>query len=200
MRGPTVVWNVTKGGELLSGEPTEMITVPAVEGRLLRFQGDALHAVPRPADVYWTHVDGLPDRPETQRSVLLFNLWPTDYLLKDVEILPSTPNHQDENKEENLMAKTEKGDHHSCNPKSEWKPVEVVDFVPPVPTWWELATTTVYEEFWIPLMGSSRRRGTDRYFVPLEGTTEVRGFFSEENKVVRTRVSRAKERFLGWEL
>lgn len=67
--------------------------VPAVEGRLLRFEGSLLHAVPRPALAYldrkeggcnleiWTRRRPNPNDPADQertvfrRSVLLFNTW-----------------------------------------------------------------------------------------------------------------------------
>lgn len=57
----------------------ELVTVPAVNGRLLRFEGDTLHAVPRPADLWLLkYVQGAPQyEPEEEwgRSVILFNTW-----------------------------------------------------------------------------------------------------------------------------
>ncbi len=57
----------------------DLIVVPAVNGRLLRFRGDALHAVPRPADLWFlSFVKGAPQfKPEEEwgRSVILFNTW-----------------------------------------------------------------------------------------------------------------------------
>jgi hypothetical protein len=55
VQGLTIVWNVTNGGEFYQQRTSEMIVIPAVQGRLLRFQGNALHSVPRPADLYWSH-------------------------------------------------------------------------------------------------------------------------------------------------
>ena len=70
VRGPTCVFaNRKSGGDLIRRELTEkgkivddddaddaddveLVTVPAVPGRLLRFQGDYLHAVPRPTDLW----------------------------------------------------------------------------------------------------------------------------------------------------
>jgi len=69
-----------------------MYSIPAVEGRLLQFPGDRLHAVPRPHDVYWTHdVSGnhvhTPPH-QYERSVLLFNLWDaTTHLLLEEKVL-----------------------------------------------------------------------------------------------------------------
>ena len=106
VRGPTCVFpNRRSGGDLLrtvetelssddseescssgaSGSTTqeeddvELITVPAVPGRLLRFQGNYLHAVPRPTDLWLLKfVKGSATfEPEEQwgRSVILFNTW-----------------------------------------------------------------------------------------------------------------------------
>ena len=101
VRGPTCVFpNLKTGGELLSngnqlecqneqgGNKVELITVPAVGGRLLRFEGSSLHAVPRPADLWFlSFVKGAPEySPEETwgRSVILFNTW-ADKPPKDVE-------------------------------------------------------------------------------------------------------------------
>ena len=55
VRGPTCVFpDRRSGGELLrEGNDVEVFTVPAVPGRLLRFRGDYLHAVPRPTDLWF---------------------------------------------------------------------------------------------------------------------------------------------------
>lgn len=57
VRGPTFVfdkmegWNRKESEESDEGD-TEMVTVPCVPGRILRFDGRAMHAVPRPFDRY----------------------------------------------------------------------------------------------------------------------------------------------------
>ena len=57
VRGPTFVfdkmggWNREESEESDKGA-TEMVTVPCVPGRILRFDGRAMHAVPRPFDRY----------------------------------------------------------------------------------------------------------------------------------------------------
>ena len=53
-----------------------MHVVPALTARLLRFRGDAMHSVPRPANRYLAGATAAAseDRPE-QREVILFNLW-----------------------------------------------------------------------------------------------------------------------------
>ncbi len=60
-------------------DAVDLIVVPAVNGRLLRFSGSALHAVPRPPDLWFlSFVKGAPKfKPEEEwgRSVILFNTW-----------------------------------------------------------------------------------------------------------------------------
>jgi len=84
VRGPTCLFLDCKfGGDLLKQKENniDLITVPAVEGRLLRFEGSLLHAVPRPADLWLLPFTSLgPTDPEHiwGRSVVLFNTWPDD--------------------------------------------------------------------------------------------------------------------------
>ena len=93
VRGPTFVFDKMEGWE--RGERhdngrasnTEMVTVPCVPGRVLRFDGRAMHAVPKPFDRYLlsdkeekvlreeeAELYGDEDDDEL-RSVLLFNTW-----------------------------------------------------------------------------------------------------------------------------
>ena len=95
VRGPTCVWEGS-GASPFGGA---MAVVPAVAGRVLRFDGSLQHAVPKPAGVW---LDPPPPREaeavrgtddargelggELERSVVLFNTWhepPTD-LLRDL--------------------------------------------------------------------------------------------------------------------
>jgi hypothetical protein len=100
VEGPTAVWEPVEGSTNSGADAFGALTiVPACEGRLLRFQGDCMHAVPRPADVWLQHrfdsADGtdvwrssadLPVEDEAEarpppaahdltRSVVLFNTW-----------------------------------------------------------------------------------------------------------------------------
>lgn len=110
LRGPTCVfphqrkqWTIHNS---LSSESIKVITVPAVEGRVLRFPGDAMHAVPKPfsrwllqkedvkelvkkekceeidVDDEWNEEDEYYFEDESiqeiERSVLLFNTWYDD--------------------------------------------------------------------------------------------------------------------------
>lgn len=80
-----------------------MTTVPAVPGRVVRFNGSLLHAVPRPHDA-WLHPRHgnasehgynrfAPDAPARSRDVLLFNTW-ADFApqsLRPAEAGPDAP-------------------------------------------------------------------------------------------------------------
>jgi len=103
VRGPTCLFpDRQSGGDLLrpvigtSDSAVEVVTVPAVEGRLLRFKGDFLHAVPRPTDLWLLKfVQGAPQyEPEEEwgRSVVLFNTWSDEPPLKVSEEPPTTSN------------------------------------------------------------------------------------------------------------
>lgn len=95
VRGPTCLFpNCSSGGDLqhLQGQGEErlsVLTVPAVEGRLLRFPGHWLHTVPRPTDLWLlSFVKGSPDfSKEYQRSVVLFNTWNDEEPPLEVPIL-----------------------------------------------------------------------------------------------------------------
>lgn len=100
VEGPTAVWEPVEGSTNSGADAFGALTiVPACEGRLLRFQGDCMHAVPRPADVWLQHrfdsADGTdvwrssadlsvedeaearppPAAHDLTRSVVLFNTW-----------------------------------------------------------------------------------------------------------------------------
>jgi hypothetical protein len=78
VHGHTCLFSNCRTGGDLSQTQTFLTTVPAVEGRLLRFPGSWLHAVPRPTDIWLLpFVQGTPDFTfDTYgRSVVLFNTW-----------------------------------------------------------------------------------------------------------------------------
>lgn len=105
LHGPTCVFpREQKGWDLREENEKDLVVVPAVEGRLLRFPGSAMHAVPNPPDRWlmsrkeeralreeeeeeaakdeddddWDEDDDDEDDEEVERSVLLFNTWPDD--------------------------------------------------------------------------------------------------------------------------
>ena len=113
VEGPTAVWDPVEGSTNSGADAFGALTiVPAREGRLLRFQGDCMHGVPRPADVWLQHrfdgADGidvwrssadLPVEDEAEaapppaahhltRSVVLFNTWQDAPV--DVDTAPAT--------------------------------------------------------------------------------------------------------------
>mmetsp|Transcript_6164 Transcript_6164/g.8921 ORF Transcript_6164/g.8921 Transcript_6164/m.8921 type:complete len:377 (+) Transcript_6164:44-1174(+) len=128
--GPTCVFpNRKSGGELLvdnehddddsKKKEVELLTVPAVPGRVLRFDGSALHAVPRPYDLWLlSFVKGaLEHQPEDLygRSVILFNTWkdpPLGVPLDDNSVVESG-----NNKHDSLVCEEE----CAVNQRLEWK-------------------------------------------------------------------------------
>lgn len=103
LRGPTCVFpNEKSGWGLNEGDGKDLVIVPAVEGRILRFPGSAMHSVPKPPhrwllsreeekqlrdeekcceedddDDEFYDDDEFEDE-EIERSVLLFNTWSDD--------------------------------------------------------------------------------------------------------------------------
>lgn len=225
VEGPTVLWNVTRGGDFFvsdDDDATTMVSVPAVTGRLTRFAGNRLHAVPRPADLYWTlREDDDDDENEDPlgrhgRHVLLFNLWPTEEgRLENSGVSRATA--ADDN------TKTDRP--RRPNPRAEWKRAEIFDVNaadaedPPPSTssvsWWSwfsatITTTTAATPetavFQIPLMGDETRRGIPQRTALLETRENAPQLFRERTRVVRTTVRPPRRRsswlssFLGIEL
>jgi len=185
VRGPTCVFNTTFGGDLVKQDATEMLVVPAVESRLLRFQGNLLHAVPRPADLWLapTHEKVTEPFEEWGRSVLLFNTWPVSGgLLRERSITNES---------------TSDLEFHSaeCLPKEDWKEVGTEDLRDPLDS-----LPMVPIQF--PLMGDEQRRGTAELSVILE-TSEAKSrkaFFSSHQPsriLLRPRKRRRKKSLLG---
>lgn len=122
VRGPTCLFeDVTNGGDLAAsstGATKNLLTIPAVEGRLLRFPGDWLHAVPRPTDIWLrSFVQGGPTfTPEEQwgRSVILFNTWTTEPPL-DVPLNSHNGAEECPKDNERLL----------CNPHKDWAKVTI---------------------------------------------------------------------------
>jgi len=166
VRGPTAVFGpgVRSGADLAAGEDLRggITLVPPAGGRLARFRGDALHAVPRPADLWFLpFVQGAAKyRPEEKfgRSVVLFNTWPSE---GDVEAdgigageYPGGAPPLDV--EEYFWKEGEDGacawesGGAECNPGEEWRGVPVNHIDGGTPSW---------EEAKVWLLGDERRRG-----------------------------------------
>jgi hypothetical protein len=183
VKGPTVVWNETRGGDF-SEQSSEMVIIPAVQGRLTRFQGNALHAVPRPAGVYWTkRVDSGSHEPEYMRSVILFNTWPMN---KEKPIGIDISDAIDKDIEMNRF----------CNKKGQWKDV----FIESLSSDPDPSETSTFK---IPLMGDLERRGTEDFVAKLQTQTKAKEAFLEKTKVssavVRVEANKAWFSFWGYE-
>eukprot|EP00980_Cylindrotheca_fusiformis_P003853 scaffold858_cov123-Cylindrotheca_fusiformis.AAC.29 len=104
LKGPTCVfpgertgWGLNEGNS--NGDRKDLVIVPAVEGRILRFPGSAMHAVPCPANRWLLNQeaekavrneeenydetdddddDEIEEDDDIERSVLLFNTWADD--------------------------------------------------------------------------------------------------------------------------
>ncbi|KAL3790928.1 hypothetical protein HJC23_004910 [Cyclotella cryptica] len=161
----------------------QMIVVPAVSGRLLRFNGADLHAVPRPHDLWMLpYVSGSAEfEPETVwgRSVILFNVWPGD---EDppLDVPLDAPDDLDE--VERILAEHEKS--AFCNNFSNWKAVP--PSTPKQTQTTEESQSNQSVKVW--LLGNERRRDYPMRTVPLlsprEGGREVvREALSEDSKV-----------------
>lgn len=130
------------------GEGVKLITVPAVSGRLLRFDGRDLHAVPRPHDLWLLpFVQGAEYEPEEVwgRSVILFNVWPGS-----------------EDPPLNVALDTSEGkedtrDTELCNTFSEWHEVDVVRSTRTKLPDTQDPNQSVKVKVW--LLGNERRRG-----------------------------------------
>ncbi len=188
VKGPTCLFpNKSSGGDLLDpkndDEDMDLVIVPAVEGRLLRFDGTFLHAVPRPADLWFlSFVQGAPQyTPEETwgRSVILFNTWYDDPPKK-------VPLDEKSTLVDNVDIKTAK-----INNISNWDEVFSYD-----------ATVTNQEEVChdhnpksskpakIWLLGNERRRNYKLRTIKLNASENIRELLAEKHTVSRIKLSR----------
>ena len=136
VRGPTCVWDP----DAASGSEFGALTaVPAVAGRVLRFDGHLQHAVPRPADVWLAPFTISQSGPaeEFMRSVVLFNTWSEPPMDVEREAAPegeSTPS----------LAR--------CTPRDHWSEVTVRHAPAPAA---DASPTNM--KLW--LLGDEKRRG-----------------------------------------
>ena len=218
--GPTVVFDVANGGDLMAAKPKDddandiMVSVPAVEGRLLRFVGDRLHAVPRPHDVYWTFDQSRNNihTADYERSVLLFNLWkhsPEEFLVDkfldcgDGKFLVDRRTCC-QNNDKIEKAKTGSGG-NSCNPQNKWNDVSVVhrpstpqkeesqDELSLLSQLWDFffGTFITEESFQVPLSGDAHKRGISGYVARL-----VSSSWWDDERLVHPARDNLKESFV----
>lgn len=196
VKGPTVVFpGFSSGGDLhyrrqkeidgcLEKETTtnenkkvQMISIPAVAGRLLRFNGQDIHAVPRPYDLWLLpFVSGSSDfEPVEQweRSVILFNIWPADESPPlDVPLDLSSNSNQ------------RSGGESLCNKYLNWRSVPISQPLEDI----EATDPNGKQSVKIWLTGNERRRDHVMRTVPLlcptkGGQNIVREALAEEKKV-----------------
>ena len=195
MDGPTIVFPGRRSGgqlhddsytdEACSETETETVVVPAKEGRLLRFEGSDLHAVPRPYDLWMLPFikGGAEYEPESDfgRSVILFNVWPGNES-PPLDIPLDDPSSADE----------EFDDERLCSDFSAWKEVEVS--APSSTT--TPSTNTMPQSVKIWLLGNERRRDFPMRTVPMlapsrGGRESVREALAEKSKVTRIMLRRS---------
>ena len=225
--GPTVVVNATTGGALLAGveeygSSSTLVSVPVVPGRLLQFQGDRLHSVPRPHHVYWTYEQEWPPRTEPEsefeRSVVLFNLWPySEEPVMNKLVVGSGEDDEVDNTVKTKILATEEMD-RTCNPKSSWKQAKVIPFHNDEDAEGQqrdtVASTTLVswlssllwptkksmQQFEIPLIGSERRRGTPQRSIILQSEEgALDNVFQQSREVMSVQVQGRKTTFFGVE-
>lgn len=189
VRGPTCVFpGRSLGGDLLKpasncghNDPkhVDLVVVPAKEGRLLRFSGEDLHAVPRPADLWFLpFVQGAAQfQPEEEwgRSVILFNTWtnapPKDVPLDETDVPLDETNTQDDYNES-----------VSINPFTEWISVfNSEKDESQSPKLDENSSEKIDTKIW--LLGNERRRGYSLRTVKLYAPSELKHAMFETQKV-----------------
>lgn len=158
----------------------QMISIPAVSGRLLRFNGRDIHAVPRPHDLWLLpFVTGSRDfEPVEQwgRSVILFNIWPGDEDPPfDVPLDETASRDPDASCTENKLL---------CNQFSDWKSVPISQPREDI----ELTDPNAKQSVKVWLVGDERRRDYAMRTVPLlcpekGGQDVVREALMEDSKV-----------------
>lgn len=147
VRGPTCVWQPDSTSKF-----AEMSAVPAVAGRVLRFDGRLQHAVPRPADVWLAPFaispSGTPA--ELVRSVVLFNTWIEPPMAVETE----QPQAATKSNPEDLAEA-------SCLPRTDW----VAAPQRSVPQISSDSAQTKTMKLW--LLGDEARRGRPERTLPL---------------------------------
>ena len=168
-----------------------MASVPAVEGRLLRFGGDRLHAVPRPHDVYWTFDQSESNihTPDYLRSVLLFNLWNHSAAPLIDKVLDCgdgaypkdrTTCREGDGRWDGPRAPLSSSPGAACRPRDEWRDIPFV-YERNAPkeerqgaSWssllleWLFGSSLQKEAFQVPLSGDAHKRGISGYVARMQ--------------------------------
>ena len=156
VQGPTCLFpDCTSGGDLVRDD-LSVLTVPAVAGRLLRFPGHWLHAVPRPTDLWMLpFVKGSPEFSEDfQRSVVLFNTW------NEEPPMQVSPLEEDES----CSSEQRKLDNNLVNEFTKWEIRETVD---------SPSSSVLSERAKIWLLGDQKRRNYQMRTVPVYANGDI---------------------------
>ena len=160
VRAPTCVWERTPLDDFPFGALT---SVPAVAGRVLRFDGSLQHAVPYPTQI-WLHSNAAApvcDAPEELvRSVLLFNTWDKPPLGRSYA--PSDERFD--------LSPTRVG--LRCVPREDWSLASISSHAAP-----EDGTMT------LTLLGDAQRRGRAEKVLPLRVSRTALAKALEETSV-----------------
>ena len=154
----------------LGGRPIalrQLVVCPPVCGRLLRFRGDMLHAVPGARDQYLAHepeerglnIAAEEEKEDLLRSVLIFNTW------DEAPLLPSPTDPPSPRSVEMLRKLPSRP---RCLPQRQWSEPTFVFWDKPDEDELEHETARSTDassgystSMTIPLMGDERRRGTE---------------------------------------
>jgi hypothetical protein len=184
VQGPTCVWE--KDDEHDFGVLT---TVPAVDGRLLRFPGSWMHAVPKPAHAWLDASAGAAastPSPQAQtkadrvRSVILFNTWPEPPLdvpragARDPRTVIQGLAQEFSSPKLDAMARIMESPDELCLSRSEWREV--------APKEGSGAATTTMR---VSLLGEEVRRKQPEPVLELEVPAGVSSALVEEQAVTR---------------
>ena len=208
VKGPTCVFpRRSSGGDLLKSkdegtsneqcaedvesttDEVQLITVPAVAGRLLRFDGRDLHAVPRPHDLWMLPFvkGGAEYEPEEVwgRSVVLFNVWPGS---EDPPLDVPLDEIRESDSESTSKPRTKST---FCNQFSGWNKVEIsAKTVPSSPS---ESVPQINKSVKVWLLGNERRRDHPMRTVALKAPAEggrdvVREALAERSQVTELRL------------
>lgn len=212
VRGPTCVFpGQSSGGDLLrsihhvksfadddeegGGENVvDAVVVPALAGRLLRFDGRDLHTVPRPTNIWMLpFVKGSREyEPEEVwgRSVILFNIWPHPHNEDPPLDVPLDKNEfwgwelEDESTDLQEIQTLDA----FCNPFDDWDPVPICSITSSSSSPASVESEPNHLKLW--LLGNERRRDhplrTVSLLAPANGGRDVvRKALSKESRVTK---------------
>lgn len=158
VRGPTCLWSAE----------SEMVVVPPQQGRVLRFDGRLVHAVPRPHDAWLLpFVREEPSTDEHRRSVVLFNTW-ADADRPPLNVSEATAS------EVAPSGDLLHVDDARAQPNASWA-------IKTVEAWTDPGGPAVRLK--VPLLGNSKRRGGVERFRQLAAPSDMAAALAEPERV-----------------